>query len=128
MKECRKCGVDKDKSEYYKKHLDCKPCVLAQRRKHYAENKDLYREKELKKNYNLSLAEYEDMYEEQEGCCAICGTFVCSSGKLLSVDHDHTTGQVRGLLCLNCNTAIGKFNDNQDLLYRAADYIRATSK
>jgi hypothetical protein len=47
---------------------------------------------------------------------------------MLAVDHDHETKHVRGLLCANCNTALGKFHDNPDLLYRAADYLRFTAK
>lgn len=125
MKQCRSCGVEKPFGEYYKRNPDCKPCASIKNRAHYAANKDLYRDKEFRKNYGISLHDYNSMFAEQEGCCAICGTHQCCSGRMLAVDHDHSTGQVRGLLCANCNTAIGKLKDDEETILRAADYIRA---
>lgn len=59
----------------------------------------------LKKTYGLSLVEYNEILASQGGVCAICGTQ--SSGKRLSVDHCHETGQVRGILCQRCNLSLG---------------------
>ena len=65
------------------------------------------------------------MYEKQQGRCAICGTDEPGSKfKHFHVDHDHVTGQVRALLCSDCNTGLGKFRDDPDLLRAAATYIQ----
>jgi hypothetical protein len=63
------------------------------------------------------------MFATQGGVCAICSAPDESLKKRLCVDHCHTTGAVRGLLCDNCNTALGKFRDNADTLRRAITYL-----
>lgn len=71
------------------------------------------------------------MFEKQNGVCAICKkpeTAKKQSGngiKRLSVDHDHTTGAIRGLLCMYCNTALGKFKDDIEILKSAIVYLEA---
>ena len=68
------------------------------------------------------------MYEQQNGVCAICGKpeTKVQYGKIqpLTVDHNHETGKVRGLLCFNCNIAIGKLKDDIVLLEKAIDYLK----
>ncbi|RRV29834.1 hypothetical protein EGJ23_01400 [Pseudomonas sp. o96-267] len=87
----------------------------------------------LKSEYRLEQDEYQAMLESQGGACAICGaqsTGVREKGKRersLSVDHCHTTGKVRGLLCHNCNFGIGHFKDNPDLLRIAMAYLIKSS-
>lgn len=73
--------------------------------------------------YNITLADYDEMLEAQGGKCAICGRTPEEEGRRLSVDHDHKTGQVRGLLCRNCNAALGFFQDDFHLLRRAINYL-----
>ena len=126
MKQCRSCGVEKPLVDFYVRQADCKVCQLSKRKETYHANRDKYRDKHLRQTYQITLDEYNQMFAEQEGCCAICGTHECSTGKSLAVDHDHKTGKVRGLLCANCNTAIGKLNDDEDTILRAADYLRLT--
>ena len=64
------------------------------------------------------------MLEEQQGCCKICNISEAdANGKRLHVDHNHVTGQVRGLLCTRCNTAIGKFKDDPKIIRNAIAYI-----
>jgi hypothetical protein len=65
---------------------------------------------------------YEEMFAEQDGRCAICGE---TSTRRLDVDHCHTTGHVRGLLCNDCNPGIGRLKDDPDRLERGAKYLRA---
>ena len=77
----------------------------------------------LKCKYGISLNDYEQMLEEQNGCCAICKAHYTKFSKLLAVDHCHKTGKIRGLLCINCNTALGKFKDNPFVLQTAIDYL-----
>lgn len=82
----------------------------------------------LKKVYNLSMLEYELMIVKQEGRCAICGT--PESTKRLSVDHCHKTKTktVRGLLCTQCNVAIGLFKENPQILLKAIEYLKPIDK
>jgi hypothetical protein len=62
------------------------------------------------------------MLERQAGVCAICGR-PPRGGRALDVDHDHVTGRVRGLLCGNCNRAVGFLDENPDLFDKAKVYI-----
>jgi len=86
------------------------------------------KELDLLKHYNITLDEYHDMLEKQNSVCAICGKpeFVKdNNGKTrsLAVDHDHATGEVRGLLCTNCNKALGHIQDSPTLLQSALAYL-----
>ena len=73
----------------------------------------------LRQTYGLSPEAYAAMIERQSGRCAIC-----RRNALLHVDHDHESGAVRGLLCRRCNTGLGQFGDDLDLLLLAADYLK----
>ena len=72
--------------------------------------------------YKITAADYDRMLEEQDGCCAICGGL---SGDRLCVDHDHRSGDVRGLLCSPCNQMLGQAKDNPTTLLKAALYLDA---
>jgi hypothetical protein len=76
----------------------------------------------LKQEYGITHDEYLAMYEQQGGRCAICGG-KNRSGNLLSVDHDHKTGKVRGLLCNACNWMLGHAKDNIQTLASAIHYL-----
>jgi hypothetical protein len=77
-------------------------------------------------NYNITLDDYQAVHAAQGGGCAICRTTQSvGRSKRLSVDHDHETGIVRALLCMRCNSALGYFSENPDLLRRAATYLEA---
>lgn len=78
------------------------------------------RAKQYQEKYGITLEDYENMEQQQGGTCAICGEI---PNHTLHVDHDHETGKVRELLCSNCNTSLGGFKDNPDLLIAAANYI-----
>lgn len=148
---CNKCGVEKDLiSSFYKdkngrngRKSICKQCSNKNRVKNYAENrghqrqvkdawnarnpesiKKTQKKKELRLRYGLTPSQYEELLSIQNGVCAICGN-VCPSGKKLAVDHNHDTGFVRGLLCIKCNTAIGKLNDDPNMLRKALAYLEA---
>lgn len=78
----------------------------------------------LKNKYGITPGDYYRMLAEQDGRCAICLSDTDSYGRSkFSVDHDHETGEVRGLLCTHCNRAIGLFGDNAERLTRAANYL-----
>ncbi len=78
------------------------------------------------RRYGLAAGDYAALNESQGGKCVTC-LKACSVRKRLSVDHDHTTGRVRGLLCSNCNTSIGLAKDSPDTLRRMADYLEKAS-
>ena len=87
------------------------------------------RDRTLDVLYGITQLDYERIYSMQGGKCAICGkaetarASKSSRPKRLSVDHDHKTGEIRGLLCNSCNTAIGHLRENPVTLINAANYI-----
>lgn len=74
----------------------------------------------LRAKYGLTPTQYDELLRKQDGGCAICGR---SEGVRLGVDHDHTDGSVRGILCQRCNTGIGCFEDSPDRLAKALTYL-----
>ena len=81
------------------------------------------REYNLMKNFNLSIDEYNKILDGQNGCCAICKTPQSELTRELSVDHNHDTGEIRGLLCSNCNRGIGHLKDDITILQSAISYL-----
>ena len=104
---------------YYHKVVKNDPDMLAKKRA--ASNRSYHRNrlKRLTYNYGIEPEEYLAMVEQQDGKCLICG----KAPDVLAVDHDHQTGEVRGLLCKPCNAALGAFNDDYMLLQKAAAYL-----
>jgi len=76
----------------------------------------------IKRKYGLTSDDYSMLLNEQNGMCRICSE-PPEEGKVLHVDHCHKSGRIRGLLCLCCNTALGKFKDSPEVLERARDYV-----
>jgi len=141
-KQCTKCNQIKLLTEFHKvngksekRRSICKLCHNEIYRNNYKKDPKKYRQyttskpyrPELKrkanlKTFGLTIQQYEEMLQQQQGVCAIC-TEICTSGKRLAVDHCHVTGRVRQLLCRRCNQSIGKFNDDPVLLQKAVDYL-----
>ena len=103
----------------------------AQYRKDYwTNNPGLQQEYAFRRFYKLSYAEYAEMHDAQNGLCKLCGRPETETDKrarktkALSVDHDHVTGDVRGLLCRSCNSGLGHFGDDDDLMEKAVAYVR----
>jgi Autographiviridae endonuclease VII len=80
------------------------------------------REDNLFRKYGMSLRDYEEKFKRQDGRCAICSKE--EIGRMLSVDHDHATGRVRGLLCTRCNLALGLIED-KGFIENAQRYLTA---
>ena len=80
------------------------------------------RRSHLKRKYRITPEEYDALLEEQGGGCAICGR-APREDIALHVDHEHTTGRIRGLLCFRCNNALGDFDDDHDRLSAALAYL-----
>lgn len=100
----------------------CKICDNKRRAINYKNNLSREKNTRLKNDFGITLVEYKLMFEKQNGQCAIC--FKPPKRKNLAVDHCHKSGKIRGLLCGNCNTALGKFSDNQNLLLNAIEYLK----
>lgn len=122
-KKCSTCQKFKGKEDFYKcfskwdgLQTSCKQCQLEMSRLPHNRFKS-YKSK-LKREYNLDLDEYFEMHNKQNSLCALC-----EEEKPLQVDHCHTTGIVRGLLCRDCNVAIGFMKDSPHLLRKAANYV-----
>lgn len=94
--------------------------------------KEAHRGYDLKKNYGMNREEYAALVIAQDGECAICGeqetTVIRGKTISLAVDHDHVTGKIRGLLCINCNRALGMFKDDPKRLRKAIRYLKRDQK
>jgi hypothetical protein len=99
---------------------NCKECHNARGRRWWAKNKDKGREYELRRLYGITPEQYEAMLSEQGGTCKICNG---KGRRRLAVDHCHSTGAVRGLLCGSCNKALGLMKDDPDRLKAAIKYL-----
>ena len=88
-------------------------------------NPDIIKDTNLKAAYgeNFGLIEFNEMFEKQTGCCAICSIHQSKRNRRLYVDHDHKTGDVRELLCNRCNTALGAFKDSIENMKKAIEYV-----
>lgn len=73
--------------------------------------------------YGITPDDYDNLYQDQEGCCAICGKHQSGFKRRFGVDHCHKTGRIRGLLCHHCNTALGNLRDDPSLLLSAIEYL-----
>ena len=88
-----------------------------------AYNRDAAKHRSLQRNYGITLDDYNRMFIEQGGRCAICGVHQSKLNKSLNVDHNHETGVVRGLLCHHCNTALGLLKDSSQVISCMGDYL-----
>ena len=120
----RKSNAQRQK-EYRERHPErYKESQRKWREKNKQYNRDRQRPYHLKYRYGMSVGEYDALFKQQNGQCAICGTTE-PTGKwnVLAVDHCHHTGDVRGLLCNECNRGMGLLGDDASLLRAAADYL-----
>ncbi|MCA1569298.1 MAG: endonuclease VII domain-containing protein [Chloroflexi bacterium] len=93
-------------------------------RKRSRERPDELEDQRLRRQFGISLEDYDERYRQQMGRCAVCSTERPVRGRgRLRVDHDHVTGAVRGLLCHRCNIGIGQFQESAVLLKRAVQYL-----
>ena len=97
--------------------------IKAYNKAYCEKNKERKKANQLKRSFGIGLHEYNLMLTEQKGKCACCGIHQNELTMSFAVDHDHDTGLIRGLLCGNCNTAIGKLGDNIEGLMKALNYL-----
>lgn len=140
---CKSCVQGRNKRHYLENkdkinerakqyYLKNKSVLTERQAQRYQEDPDFYRKAVMKSRYKISLDEYDNILRDQNYGCMICGG-TNESGRSLAVDHDHTCcpGKItcgecmRGLLCSNCNRALGLFKDDPELLKKAIAYLES---
>jgi len=96
----------------------CSACALAR------DDAGKVRASTIRRRFGVTTEQYDEMLARQNGGCAICGK-TNPNGHRLAIDHNHRSGKVRGLLCRNCNSAIGQLLDSPELIRKAADYVES---
>ena len=124
-KRCPRCELDKPRDAFVKNRSAkdglggyCRPCHAEIVRANVKKNHGSGRQFQLERRYKTDSVSLEWMALQQGGLCA-----VCFEGPARHVDHDHGTGEVRGIVCFNCNRGLGYFGDDLRVLYLAADYL-----
>lgn len=135
-KTCTSCREEKPLADFPPRNNrpglrqpHCRSCARARQADWRSANPEKqrrsYRNASLKRQYGITLEDYERMLAAQEHCCAICGADYPGGKGDFHVDHDHATGEVRALLCHACNVGLGHFGDDPDRLRVAAAYLEA---
>jgi hypothetical protein len=129
-KRCPRCRTERPLDQFYAdrsrkdgKFFICKPCHKAYSATVKPRAKRAARKHQLSR-YGVTEEQYAQMIEAQRGLCAICEQ-PNTNDRQLAVDHDHSTGAVRGLLCTGCNASLGRFHDSTHILRRAVDYLNS---
>lgn len=115
------------KASYYQKN---KARILKRNKAYHSKNYEKVEAQKwkyyLRYKFGIEPKQYLQMVENQQGKCAICGYIAPENAvrtDKLYVDHNHTNGKVRGLLCMNCNSALGHFNEDLTILKKAVNYM-----
>ena len=123
FKQYREANKNKIKEANHRWHEANKQKQSEYNQRYYKNNKEKIREAHYLTNYNITVEERNKMSEEQKGICPLCLKHESELNKILIVDHNHTTGKVRKLLCDSCNRGIGLLRENVDILKRAIEYL-----
>lgn len=115
-KTCTRCKTERPLSEFHKKNGKplpiCGPCRNEENRAYRI------------RSYGICEAQHDELLKKQGNRCAICRTDKPGGNGSFHIDHCHSSGKVRGLLCANCNMALGKFFDNTAFLQNAINYLQ----
>lgn len=131
--QCACCKESKYESEFAKNSAKkngrqsyCRPCATIRRKQSpFKYNPKAERKAQIKYKYGLSVERFQDLWQQQDGKCAICNKALSLTEKRgHAIDHNHETGEVRGLLCNSCNTGIGLLQDSETVLSSAIMYLR----
>ena len=139
MKPCNICNQSKPLTEFYQTvrngspygyHGKCKSCYVKKQQENYDPIKK--RDENLKRVYGIGIEEYNTLLEKQNNRCAICESTDPKGRKsgrgggvdVFYVDHDHKTGNVRGLLCNICNRTMGYVGENSNVLEEMIKYLQ----
>lgn len=133
MKECKECGKPVMRSSPRAMFCSrvCKDTSWRKRNRERARaiskahvHSDGHRDKQYRTKFGITLEDYDQMFADQNGCCDICGVHQSEVKTRFAVDHNHKTGEVRGLLCGCCNKGLGQFKDNTEYLAKAITYLK----
>lgn len=136
MLTCTACKTKKTLDEFHKdassprgRAYYCKFCANARTREWTKKNgRDVEGQRAfyLKRTYGITPQEYENLLIVQKYKCSICKTALMGGGQT-HLDHDHKTKKIRGMLCTNCNRALGHFKDNVNILKEAIEYLETAN-
>ena len=136
---CTKCGLIKPIDSFYgaprnpMRHFrrsHCKACDAEKSKKYLTQpgvkerKAEIKRRNNRKRSYNFPPELFDKRFEEQGQVCAICKSPEAGGRGTFHADHDHQAMEPRGVLCHNCNVALGNFQDNEEILIAAIEYIR----
>jgi hypothetical protein len=136
IKICKKCGLEKPRGAFgphgtAKKGVksECRPCEAERAKEYRLANREavaaINRRTMLKTKYGMTEKVFSMLLAAQGYKCAVCGTEAPGGkGNGFVVDHCHTGGQIRGLLCTSCNTGLGLFKDSPETLSKAIKYLQ----
>lgn len=119
------CKKGHDPSYYVVSPSGVRLCLMCKRqngRKYREKNRQSIRLKNRVGRYKMLYSEFQELWNKQNGRCAICGTLFLND-RSYRIDHDHETGKVRGILCASCNTGLGLFKDAPEVLNMASEYL-----
>nr|BDD47441.1 hypothetical protein 18 [Pelagibacteraceae bacterium] len=131
-KKCTCCGETKPITDFYKRKSrrdgeglvpTCKLCTIERSRKRYHSNPDEINDRRAAKTYNTTVEHIKQMREEAGGICQCCGKPGEGHYKRLVIDHCHSTGKIRGLICQKCNTVLGLVKDRIEVLQNLQNFI-----
>jgi DNA-directed RNA polymerase subunit RPC12/RpoP len=131
-RECQRKRNNKWAREHYRTHVAAKDKVRAYCRERYRHSKKIQvqnKKSRLERLYGITYSEFVVLLERQNYRCAICGTTLPSvdappeERQMLCIDHDHSTGKLRGILCRHCNWGLGNFKDSVKALASAIEYL-----
>jgi hypothetical protein len=129
MKKCSKCGIEKPLSEFNSdkrkkdgKYTSCKTCHSLSAKTWQKKNPEKVKNARWLREFGVSFEFIENLKVKQNNCCAICKKELNLNVKA-HIDHCHTTGKVRGILCQKCNQGLGLFYDSIQALTNAIEYI-----
>jgi len=133
MRVCRSCNLDENMVRFYSPSTVagraagsmCQPCWVAKSTQWRHDNRDRWNKQRhylrINRLFGLTNREIDELYKAP--MCQGCGASVSRQGKRLTVDHDHKTGKMRGLLCHDCNRTIATAQDNPNILRQLAKYL-----
>lgn len=112
--------IRKNAKNHYEKHKDS---ISLKNKERYNKDYRSFKHQDLKKLYKMTIDQYEQLLEQQNHSCAICKTHKDNFTRDLSVDHCHITNKIRGLLCTNCNRAVGNVKDSVKIAKNLIKYL-----